>query len=390
MNATEVRRLALVRGLVGIACFFLCLITFVFEIVYICYVSRKRRQAERGSVRKTNSTTTLQRLFVYLTFSNILYTAALSLHIENVFEDGNFGVHCYVCKAVGFFDQYSGSVQLLLTIGIIVKLFHKLRSFCPRKTIHKGVLSRHHFKFEALFVTLCFLVPLLVIWVPFLMHGKAGGEYGSDGAWCWIQVLKNGCGDSNKGLWEQLLLWYIPYAAVTMLSLICIAAIIGTLIFICVRHRNFWRHIRVVLLDMMLLLPFLVVFCCVCFIEISIVIFFKLEQSNIVYNLNTYVMWMFYAIITPVSGAVIPIAFFIYHLRKKHFTLSQKLHNISNAQPHTIRPSNRLTVNSDSDKGRPNFKSGSDVQWSTPSGSAVVVDACLVENLRGQNYGAID
>ncbi len=379
-----IRRLALVRGTAGIICFSLCLATFVFELLYICHVSRKKKSGNK----KTESTTTLQRLFVYLTFSNILYTAALSLHIENYFPHHNDRVHCFVCKAVGFFDQYSGSVQLLLTIGIIAKLFHKLRSFLPRRNFKKGVLSRHHFKFEALFVILCFVLPLVVIWVPFTMNGT--GEYGLDGAWCWIQILQEDCYDSRRALKEQLFLWYVPYAAVSILSLFCILAITSCLIYICVCHKAFWKPIRGVFLDMMLLFPFLVVFCCVCFIEISVVIFFKLKQAGTLPHLNSYVMWMFYAIVTPVSGVVIPIAFFVYHLRKKNFNLSQRLHDVSNARRHTVNPSNRKTVDSDSNVDRPKFKSPSDVQWSTPSGSAVVVTASLMDDMRQSNYGTMD
>ena len=386
----DVKRLALVRGATGIACFFLCVATFMFELLYICHVnSRKKASSCSDEDKKANSTTTLQRLFVYLTFSNILYTAALSLHMEEFFVHGNGSIHCFVCKAVGFFDQYSGSVQLLLTIGIIVKLFHKLCSFRPRKNFKKGILSHHHYKFEALFVAACFVLPLLVIWVPFIQN--EAGQYGLDGAWCWIQVLEDNCRDSPGGFLEQLLLWYVPYAAVSVLSLICIITITGCLIYICVCHKTYWKHIRKVLLDIMLLLPFLVVFCCVCFIEIAIVVIFK-YQSHLKYrsHLNTYVMWMFYAVITPVGGVIIPIAFFVYHLRSKKFALSQKLREVSNAIPRTVNPSNRKTVNSNSDVNRPNFLSPSDVQWSTPSGSAVVVNASLIGSARQSNYGTMD
>lgn len=380
INATSLDRLALVRGTTGIICFVLCLATFIFELFYICHASRKKKQSGNAKVEKT---TTLQRLFVYLTFSNILYTAALSLHIENYFNY-NDSVHCYVCKVIGFFDQYSGSVQLLLTIGIIVKLFHKLRSFLPRKNIKKGMLSRHHFKFEALFVILCFVLPLLVIWVPFIQNGP--GEYGQNPAWCWILVLKDDCSDSPAGFMEELFLWYVPFAAVSILSLICILLITVCLVYICVRHKSYWKHIRSVIFDILLLVPFLVVFCCVCIVEIAILVFFKLRQSNQLHHLNSYYMWMCYAVITPIGAVVIPIAFFVYHLRKKNFSLPQKLHDVSHGQYKTINPSHYKPVNSNSDEGRPDFRPSS-VHWSTPSGSAVIIDPSVV---RKGGYGTMD
>lgn len=138
------------------------------------------------------SSTTLQRLFVYLTFSNLLYSAALSLHTEHYFCYDQ-QLQYYVCKVIGFFDQYTGSVQLLLTLGIAVKLFHKVFSFCPqrRKKFTEGCLSWHHFAFEAVFVAACFVLPCTVIWYPFTVDGPGG--YGVEGAWCWIEVLEGDC-----------------------------------------------------------------------------------------------------------------------------------------------------------------------------------------------------
>ena len=77
----------------GVVCFVLCLATFLFELVYIC---RKKKSS------------TLQRFFVYLTFSSLLYSAALSFHLERYFLYDQ-QIQCYVCEVVGFFDQYQFS-----------------------------------------------------------------------------------------------------------------------------------------------------------------------------------------------------------------------------------------------------------------------------------------
>lgn len=262
ISIADVHKLALVRGATGIVCFVLCVATFIFELFYICQLRRRLKKDER--FRKSEGTTTLQRLFVYLTFSNILYTVALSLHIEEYFPHQKNVVDCFVCRVVGFFDQYSGSVQLLLTVGISVKLLHKLKS---KPQVVKGVLSRHHFKFEALFVFLCFFLPLVVIWVPFTQRGA--GDYGLDGAWCWIQVIQVGCHRSRTAFLEQLFLWYVPFAVISLLSLFCIAAIIVFLAYIYLCHKSS-KNISRLICDMLLLLPFLVVFSCVCLVEVTI------------------------------------------------------------------------------------------------------------------------
>lgn len=290
-------------------------------------------------------------------------------------------------KSLVFFDQYTGSVQLLLTLGIAVKLFHKVFSVCPQRqkglTITKGCLSHHHSLLEGLFVIACFVLPCMVIWFPFTIDGPGG--YGVEGAWCWIEVLESDCTINNEGFLEQMFLWYIPYAAVSLLSLFSIAAIVGFLIYICLRHYNKNRKkVMVAIMDMLLLMPFLVAFCCVCFVEISIVVLLR------IHGLNNYIMWMFYAVITPIGGAVIPIAFFLYFLRKKSQAAPLKLQPVSRGRA-TVRESDRQSVNSHTSQQeeRPKFLSQSDVAWETSNDSAVVVQQILGESQRTK-YGSID
>ena len=360
---TQVDVLALVRGSTAIVCFCLCLVTFIFELIYI---SRKKKS------------TTLQRLFIYLTVSNLFYTAALSLHLQQFFHY-DIKAQDRFCEAIGFFDQYTGSVQLLLTTGIILKLFHKVSTFCCATKFSRN-LTLHHYKFEAVFVAVCFILPLFVVWVPFL-YRDGPGQYDVSGPWCWIRELKDDCSYSNKGFLEQLLLWYIPFAVVSFLCLICIIAIIAFLIYIHFWYRKYRIKIHVVITDMLLLLPFLVVFVLVCIVETTLVILLRKESSKKV--LNNYVMWMIYAVTTPIGGVVIPIAFFVYFLRKKKFKKERRLANIS-TNARTVQPSTRVSANSyTSQQERPHFLSNSDIE----TDSVVVVDPSIVKNSK---YGAVN
>lgn len=343
-------------------CFFLCLAAFVFELLYIC--------------RRKGKSTTLQRLFVYLTISNVLYTGVLSLHVEHYFTYDE-AVQCIVCMVIGFSDQYGGSVQLLLTLGIVMKLFHKVIAFCRPKKINKGHFSHHHLKYEALFVVVCFVLPFTVIWVPFRKNGPGG--YGLDGPWCWIDsltIVKDRCDDNNEAFLEQLLLWYVPFAAVSFVSLFCIVATIIFLVYICLHHNMKTRkNIITVLFDMFLLIPFLVVFCCVCLTEVSIVVLF---QEFTYPRIDNYIPWMVYAIVTPIGGGVMSIAFFIYLVRRKNLGI-HKMRDISRAR--TVRDSERQSVNSHtSQQERPGFLSNSHIGWGTSSGSAVIISPLLGEN----------
>ena len=101
---------ALTRGVTGIVCFVLCSLALLFQVIYICHL------------RNSN---TLQRLFLYLTVSTVFYMGVLSLHLEHYFR---YEGQEKACVVIGVLDQYTGSVQLLLTLGITVVLFHKLFS----------------------------------------------------------------------------------------------------------------------------------------------------------------------------------------------------------------------------------------------------------------------
>lgn len=368
-NESDVHKLALIRGSVSIVCFLLCLATFILELVYTC--------------RNKNSTT-LQRLFVYLTVSNMLYTGVLSMHIHYYIEyyirynDEHF--RCNFCIIVGFLDEYTGLVQLCFTLGVVIKLFHKLitTTVCPHQV--KGFSYHHHRKLEVSFVILSFVLPLLIAWIPFIMKN---GHYGPYGPWCWINRMEKDCNGSLSGLLEELLIWYIPFAAVAFLSLICIITIIIFLFWIHARRNYIREKIRVVIADFLLLLPFLIIFSFVCIIEVSVVII----RSRL---LSTFAAWVIYAICTPIGVVAIPIAFLIYFCRKRKYVQKNDVANITNAR--TICPSSRLSPNSFTDQqDRPNLLSRSD-EWTYAStgttGTCTSGGSLLFGTSR--RYGALD
>ena len=337
---SKIRDLALVRGTAGLVCFVLCFAAFVFELVYIYHITKKNKSA------------TLQRLFIYLTASNLLYSAVLGLHTEHYFTYDN-EIQCVVCKVIGFFDQYSGSVQLLLTLGIVLKIFHKVFSFFCKEALKQDLLRRHSKKIEVIFVIACFVLPLMVIWIPFAKNGP--GEYGMSGPWCWIRVLESNCHTNNMAFTEQLYIWYAPFTIISFISLLCVIAILVFLVYICFHHNVNRKNLRVVIMDICVLLPFLVAFCTVCIIELSVVILLRQE----VFNKDTnYILWVLYAVTTPIGGVVIPIAFFIYLIRQKSFSKYIPLSGISDA--HTMQPSDRISAKSyTSQQDRPQFLSRS-------------------------------
>lgn len=331
-NHTRLRELALIRGATGMVCFFLCLLTFLLEMIFIC---------------SKGKSTTLQRLLMYLTIATLLYTGALSLQIEHYFRY-NQRAQCDLCTAVGVLTQYSGSVQLLLTLSIVAKLVHTVSSLCCATKEHQ--LSRNHLKFEVLLVIACFVLPCSLIWIPFVLKDGIYGEFGS---WCWITTMKRGCHFSKNSFLEELLLWYVPFIFVSTLTLIIILTILILLLaytYFYHTHKVIRGKVRTVLTETLLLLPFCIIFCCVCITEVTIVVFYYHNSSN-------YIMWMFYAFSAPIGGITMPIAFFMYFLRMRnsnkpkrcHHSIWQKIVSYTSQQKQ-LRSTNRSQVDWETSK----------------------------------------
>ena len=338
----EIRNLALVRGLVSIVCFCLCLVTFVLELFHIC--------------SKRNSTT-LQRFFIYLTVSTLLYTGALSLQIKHPFDYAH-GWQCEVfCTVIGLLNQYTGSVQLLVILGMIVKLFHTISSLCcTSNRLFVEFIRHHQCKIEALFVVLCFSLPCIVIWIPFTMDD---GSYGGYGPWCWINILKEDCNASMKGIVEVTLFWYIPFALVSALSLIITVEIAIFLLYVSSCHKIIRNKVRAVMTEMLFLLPFLFIFCCLCIAELVVMV--RLQHVKDYYE-SIHIMWIFSAFSAPVGGIVISTPLFLYFFKMRNRSPASGQLNISDI--HTVKPSTRISVASyTSQQERPNFLSRSHEEY---------------------------
>ncbi len=372
-NNSQIRILALARGYTGLICFLLCLITLVLELIYVCRISKKK-------------STTVQRLFIYLTASNLVYSAVLSLHAEHYYTYHSLSrLWCYFCKVNGFLDEYTGLLQLSLTLGIVVKLLHKIFAvYFP--SLQSAKLARHHYTVEFVFVLASVCLPWTVVWVPFISHGV--GEYGVSGPWCWIRVLQNNCHVNRNAFIEELLLWYIPFVVVSFISLLGIVTIVSFLVYFHFCHILSPRRIRAVILDLLLLLPFLIVSCCVCLVEIIVIIELRQQENNASGGTDKYILWMCYAISTPIGGVIIPIAFFLYFLREKKVSKRHRLMAVSNPAC-TVPPSDRLSPNSfTSQQERPCRLTHSDVEWETSTGSAVVVNSFV--GSYESKYGAVN
>ena len=293
LTDSEFRKLPLARGVTAAVCLLLCIITFVFVIVTKTYK------------------TTLQRLFLYLTLSTVAYLAVIAVHIEHYFNFKSPLVR--LCKAIGFFDEYTGSVQLLYTLEITLLLFYKVfnKLYHIREKLQWHVLETPQFKFcvQAVLFLVPWMVPPLIDIIPFFVT-----PYGETGPWCWIRTLNKDCTENRAGFWEQLGLWYIPFGLVGVCSLgfVIFMAIVFS-IWRCEFETQRVRGLKTILAETLLLMCFLIAYCILCAIELT-------GRVIATKNNNIFGVWMMYAMATPLSAVIIPIAFLVYLFgNKKYF-----------------------------------------------------------------------
>ena len=280
LSESQFRSLPLARGVTAGVCFLLC----VFTLFLICY---HRTLHSR-----------LQRFFFYLTVSTIAYLAVLTMHLEHYFN--YLGRRKKLCIAVAFLDQYTGSVQLLFTLGIAIYLVFRVfgHSDSLKKIVPQIQSSQARTVLETLYIITSVCLPLLFVWIPFVAV-----PYGETGPWCWIQSKVN-CSVTSSGYLEEILIWYIPFALVAFSSPVCVLVV---LVVFCK-----WRYVshnatqQLSIKETLLVFSFLVANSLLCAIEIAV------HTYSYSTNTSRYFPLMAYAISTPIGSVIIPIAFLIY------------------------------------------------------------------------------
>ena len=303
MTVSQFRGLSLARGVTAMICCLFCVVT----LVLICI---KKRWG-----------TTYERLFLYLTIATVVYLAVLSMHMEHYYH---YFKEDTVCHVVGFLDQSSGLVQLLFTLEVALFLLYqtllakRLKQCIARsKKWYKDLNCKFHP--ETFLFTFSLIFPFAVAVIPFYLT-----PYGEAGPWCWIRALQHGCTESKQGRWEKLGMWYIPFLFVALCSFLALLLTVGSLIRILwlqsndenqrgnVEERQHLLNEQSVLqnrlsnniAEYVLLACFLFVYCILCGIEVVLYI--------ITVTRDSYSLWFVYAISTPISGVIIPFAFFLY------------------------------------------------------------------------------
>ena len=310
LTKSDIKHLVLARGLTAVICFIACLFTLVGMVAFMI---------------KEKTCTKASRLFLYAIIVSLIYLFVLVFHLEHYSHYTAEGVGC---KAVGYLDQATGFLHLLFMAWIAFYLLYKAFEFrgpddhplllphCNIPRLPEGckcITTPCCSELRAWIV--CTFLSGFIAAIPFM--GDAT-PYGETGPWCWIKSLNNDCSVSKGGLAEQLLIWYIPFGGVALISF-------GSVIMITVAiwknnkqpyaklNNEKRKDAKVDPIEFIPLIALLVVYMILWLIELF-------GRITATYK-NFYWLWMLYAISTSFSGFVIPFAFlasFICTVRRKN------------------------------------------------------------------------
>ena len=112
------------------------------------------------------------------------------------------------CKSFGFLDQVTAWMGHLCMTWVIVYLIYLL---IKKKRIETAQRSKE----EIAGLAVCFLVPFVFNWIPFLNN-----YYGFSGSWCWIRMTANNGCSITEGLTYIIVLYYGPLLLFVLFNLV--------------------------------------------------------------------------------------------------------------------------------------------------------------------------
>ena len=354
----HVHNLVLMRGVTGIVCFCLCLISFVLEIIHICL---------------KKESTVLQRFFIYVIVSNLLRAALLSMDVFS--HKDSLNVNRMFCEIIGFFSQYFASFQLLTITAMMLLLFHNLFTLNLK---YKNQSSNFFKKFpyiDIAIVVVLFLLPSLFTWIPFKIDG---GLYGDAGPWCWLKAFDSNCSEISAVFILESVFWNVPFGIVLIFCLVCVAIYLFFFVYISLCLKVSCKKVTPILVDTCILFLFFAFYSSLCVIEMSALMFVHIHKSA-----SNYSWLVLYAITLPIGEISLSLSSFVHFFRLlcKPDRVCAKPHDYKDISKlgRVIESSNRVSAKSyTSQQERPAFISPSTSEWTN----------ILPET--NSNYGALE
>ena len=176
------------------------------------------------------------------------------------------------CKSFGFLDQVTGWMGHLCMTWVIVYL---IWLFIRKKRIETAQCSKQ----EIVGLAVCFLVPFVFNWIPFLNN-----YYGFSGSWCWIRMTNNVC-SIKEGLTYIIVFSYGP------LLLFVLFNFVSCVFLFCGVYHNPKYHSKEFLF--VLLYPF-------CYGMLSIIVFLSRIHAILkIGEKQSFSWWMALAVADP-------------------------------------------------------------------------------------------
>lgn len=341
--------LVLMRGITGVVCFGLCLVSLILEIANICL-------SKAGS-------TILQRFFVYVILANLLRAAFLSMDI--ISHRSGLNVNEKFCEAIGFISQYFASFQLLTITSMMFLLFHNLfllnqkyKYFCTNCSLTS---TRY---VDIIVISILFLLPSLYVWVPFIIEG---GVYGDAGPWCWLKEYDSDCNEIKAVFIFESVFWNVPFGAVLIFCFVCVVVYILFFLYTGCWRRMAYKMLTSILVESCILFFFFAFYTSLCVIELAALIYVHYRRTS-----GGYPWLVLYAITLPIGEISLSLTSFAYLFRilykfcKERRDREKIGRSIPNMSEHErIYPSTRVSVKSfTSQQDRPAFVSPSS-EWTS-------------------------
>lgn len=179
------------RSTISVISFFCCLCMIFFIIIFQKYLFFT------------------QRLILYLSIATLGYSITSAINVEGYKAYRDSTVQGY-CVFTGFLEQVITWWVLLSITCIMVDLFMKV------------MFNKMTEWFEIGYLFIIFASPLFVAWIPFINLA-----YGSSGAWCWIRSKDyKDCSDFPFGTVLQFALYYVPLYLLMAILLVLLIIIL--------------------------------------------------------------------------------------------------------------------------------------------------------------------
>lgn len=284
LTYTQLNNMNLSRGVVAV----FCVLLLVAMLTVLCAIKAYK--------------SVVQRLFLYLIVITIVDEMCNVAVMEHRFHYPHQDV---VCAAVGFATHWCSSVVVECAVGVIAYTVLLICVSFRRNGLPTTTLSRKARVFlEVLYLIVIILLPLTVIWIPFL-----NGNYGLAVAWCWIRTVHENC--EKVAELEQLIMGYGGFEIVSIAGIV---AFFGLSITYCRISTARFAQVRRLVLQSLTLTSFVLLYLVSANTGLAIRIYSVVTKWK-----QHYPMWIYHGVIIPICQLIIPFgflgSFYFQHLR---------------------------------------------------------------------------